>query len=37
MREGLTAEKGAALKKARGRMRAKEVIADTMRSVLKDW
>jgi len=30
------AEKGVELKKARGKMRAKEVIADTMRSVLKD-
>ena len=35
--EELTAEKGAELKNARGSMRAKEVIADTTRRVLKDW
>jgi hypothetical protein len=37
VQEGLTAENGAALKNASGRMRVKEVIADTTRSVLKDW
>ena len=35
--EGLTSEKGAELKNAKGRMRAKDVMAETTRRVLKDW